>query len=143
MERVKSLNRNIMARVIEIENVVKINALARKCHLHVDTISEILKGNTKDPGVYTIAKIANVFNCSIDELIYDNEDDDENVKLKTYLARRCLTVTVDLLCKKNRSIDLDDFLFLLDGIYLHSLDGKVKDIDINFAETYVNNFFKK
>lgn len=143
MEKLKLLSKNITKKMPSIQGTVTLNVFAQRCNLDVDTISEILKGNTKNPGVYTIAKIADVFGCSVDELVSESESDNADIKLKISLARKCITITVDLLRKKNRLIELDDFLLLLEGIYLNSIAKNLKDIDIKFAEVSINDFFKK
>lgn len=143
MTKPKSLDKNIIARIPEVEGVFKLHTFARKCRVDVNTISKILKGYTKDPGVYTIAKIADVFDCSVDDLVSDSVQDDDRIKLKVNLVRSCITKVVDLLIKKKYKMALDDFLAVLEEIYLHSLNINAKVVDVKFAETCINNFFER
>ena len=138
MENNNFLKKNILARI----SIFKLNAFARKCQLNTDTLADIVKGNTKNPGVYTVAKIADVFGCSVDELVSENEIDGE-VGLKIRLARSCITITVNLLRNEKQAIPFDNFLRLLEKIYLHSLKEKAKEADIKFAHTCINDFLQK
>jgi transcriptional regulator with XRE-family HTH domain len=42
---------------------------AREANLNRDEVVRILSGKIKNPGIYTVSKIANVLNCSIDDLL--------------------------------------------------------------------------
>lgn len=77
----------------------------------IETISAILYNKTKNPGVYTVAKIADVFGCTIEELLSDSHPD-KDVELKVKLARECINVVLDLLEGSKQKITFDDFLLM-------------------------------
>lgn len=143
MENLNQLSKNIIERITRIEDIIKVNALARKCNLNVDTVAEILNGNTKNPGIYTVAKIAEALDCSVDELVSDSVQYDDSIKFKVNLIKSCVTEIINFLIKKKYKMALDDFLAVLEEIYLHSLNTNAKVVDAKFAETCINNFFER
>ena len=140
MEKIKSLGKNITQKMSSVQDTVTLNVFAQRCNLDVDTVSEILKDNTKNPGVYTIAKIADVFNCSIDELLLSSAEKDIEVKVK--LARECISIALDLIKETKQTVIFDNFLRMLKDIYLNSVHTNKTKIDVEFARKYIGNFFK-
>ncbi|WP_294364477.1 helix-turn-helix transcriptional regulator [uncultured Clostridium sp.] len=46
-----------------------LRALAEKCDINFRTIKAIEDGKSQNPGIYTIKRIADVFNVSLDYLV--------------------------------------------------------------------------
>ncbi len=65
MEINKKLNR-----ILEERNI-NVNSLAKGADVPVSNIYKILHGKNKNPGIYTIKKIANYLEVSIDSLVED------------------------------------------------------------------------
>ena len=62
--------RNNLAELLKNQEQVFNKAyFAKKIGLSRETLTQILLGHTKNPGVYTLAKIADALQISIDELI--------------------------------------------------------------------------
>lgn len=120
---------------------VKISDLSRKSGVNIETLSKILRGDTQNPGVYTIAQIANALDCSVGELI-DDCNIGKKTELKTQLARSCVTTITNLLHHAKHKVSLDDFLCILKEVYTHSLNKKNKAVDTDFASQYIDQLLK-
>lgn len=55
-------------KIIKDKNI-KVHDLAKKSGVHHSVIYRILKGDNKNPGIYTIKKIADTLGVTIDSLI--------------------------------------------------------------------------
>lgn len=131
-------NRNILKEIFDIQDAIKVTDLANKSNLNKTTISSILYSRTKNPGVYTVAKIADVFDCTIEELLSDSHSD-KDVELKVKLARECINVVLDLLDESKQKITFDAFLLMLKRIYLHAVHTKATAVDVEFAKKHVKD----
>jgi len=63
------LKNNIERRVANTKFESNKSLFAREANLNRDEIVRILSGKIKNPGIYTISKIAKVLNCSVDDLL--------------------------------------------------------------------------
>ena len=63
------LKENIKRRIANTKFEFNKSLFAREANLNRDEIVRILSGKIKNPGIYTIAKIASVLNCSVDDLL--------------------------------------------------------------------------
>ncbi len=138
------LKANIARKIIHIESLfkIKISALSRKSGLGEHALSEILNGSTKDPGVYSVAKIADVLKCSVDELISQEADEHDQKEVRLALAKSCVIAVIDLLRQQESTISLDQFLSVLVEVYVYCLDKNLKTVDIKFATQFVTDATK-
>ena len=75
------LKDNLARKIEEKGDGFRRSVLSRKTGVPHETISQILRGSSRNPGVYTIAKLADALNCSIDELV-DRQEFLENISSK-------------------------------------------------------------
>lgn len=135
-------NKDLLIKIFRIQNIVNVTALANQAGLNKHTAADIWFNKLKNPGVYTVAKIADVFGCSIDELL-SNANSDSGVKVKVKLIRECINIVFDLIKESEQTITFDDVLRMLKDIYLNSVDAKITNIDIEFAKKYVSDFLNQ
>lgn len=60
---------NIKLNRILKEKSINVNSLAKEADVPVSNIYKILHGKNKNPGVYTVKKIADYLGLTIDELL--------------------------------------------------------------------------
>ena len=132
----QTINQSLLKKIFSIQDTLNISDIANKSGIDAETISAILYSKTKNPGVYTVAKIADVFGCTIEELLSDSNPDKE-VELKVKFARECINVVLDLLDRSEQKITFDNFLLMLKTIYLHAVHTKATAVDVEFAKKHV------
>ena len=132
----KIINKGLLKKICSIQDALNISDLANKSGLDAETISAILYNKTKNPGVYTVAKIADVFDCTVEELLSDSHTD-KDIALKLKTAKECINVVLDLLAKEKHKITFDDFLLMVKTIYLNAAHTKSCKVDVEFAKKHI------
>jgi transcriptional regulator with XRE-family HTH domain len=122
---------------------LKISALSRKSGINEETLSKILKGTTKNPGIYAVAKIADALACSVDDLVEKDDYTDiehHQERLKLELAKSCVVGITDLYLQQKQKFSFDDFLCTFIEVYLHCLNKQLEIIEVEFATLVLNKF---
>ena len=132
------LNKDILSNIFEVQDALKVTKLSRKAGVDKGTIADVLYNKTKNPGVYTVAKIADVFGCTIEELLSDSHPD-KDIELKVKLAKECINAVLDLLGEEKQKITFDDFLLMIKTIYLNSAHTKSGKVDVEFAKKHIKD----
>ena len=132
------LKDNIARKMREQGEGFRCSDLSRRTNIHHDTLLQILKGNTKNPNVQTIAKVAQALNSSIDELMgLPPKDFSYNTKIDNISL---FYESVSFVLKKIKSCSGDvyfaGFLKSVFDIYYYSKEQG--QIDVKFAEWCVD-----
>jgi transcriptional regulator with XRE-family HTH domain len=131
------LKQNIVA--LAKQKNLSIRGLERGARLHKNFISNFLYDKSKNPGIDSIIKIAEVLDVSIDELI------GKELEHKTYdfpiIRKDIFFDTLDYLLKtmqtkQNCTFKLDNFFNAVYEIYIFSL--KKDSFDKEFADWFIN-----
>ncbi len=130
----------------------KRSVLSRESGVTEEAISQIITGATKNPGVYTIAKMADVLNCSIDELIGRKTSQSapkstievsDKIALKPELAKNCVITIMNLLDQKQQIVTFSKFLYIVNEIYTYCLSKNLETVDTEFANGFVEHATRK
>lgn len=119
-----------------------VNQLSRLCGINASYISALENGNKQNPSIDTLTKIANALNVTIDELLSNTVEQEEN-NTNNKSDRR--TLTIDLPCMIGDYIQFKDgsshcvcgININADGIFIVCEDGfiikttKFKEYTIN------------
>lgn len=142
------LKDNLAKKLAEHKDRITKGALASKAGISSVYFSQILNG-TVTPGVYTIAKMAKVFGCTIDELIgrkaplsnaFENYAIEKACKFKHKLAISTVLTTADLLKKSKRDVNFEEFLEISTLVYQYSLGKNSTIVDEYFANWLIQHF---
>lgn len=142
--KVQILNR------IEGKNL-SISSLEKKAQLSPNTIRNIIYGTSKNPGIKLLAAIAEVLECSIDELLGETTINEKKI---TTPAIEYTTLVVELFdevvnvvenyIKINKvTIPFETFLFFIKESYIFSLIKNNKKVSTNFIEWLIENNINK
>src|SRR3989304_8946087 len=132
------LKQNIVA--IAKQKGLSIRKLERDAGLHKNFISNFLHDKSKNPGIDSIIRIAEVLNVSIDKLIgreSANKVHDLTVIRKDIFSDVVSYLVTAILAKREDQLKLEVFFNVVYEIYIFSLK---KDIfDKEFADWFINN----
>ena len=96
---------------------------------------------TDNPGIYTISKIAKALNCSIDELLGNEQTKPHsyNYKIDNIILLKTVTEYINQkLLTKKIEFNIDIFFQCIFEIYKYSVERNENNkIDVNFAEWYI------
>ena len=119
---------------------LSIRKLERDAGLHKNFISNFLHDKSKNPGIDSIIRIAEVLNVSIDKLIgreSANKIHDLTVIRKDIFSDVVSYLVTAILAKREDQLKLEVFFNAVYEIYIFSLK---KDIfDKEFADWFINN----
>ena len=141
--------KDILIQKLAEQNITR-NMLAEKAGINQSSFSRIMTGDIKNPGVHTVAKIAQELNCSIDELIgrkvkgtkgKGNNQESEQLKFDPKLAAATADVVLNLLDQAKQKVKLEDFLSIAREVYQYSLDKNSDTADEHFAKWFIKHFF--
>ena len=136
---------------LEEQGYGSFSRLSNKLGISKEALRLIISGETKNPGVYTIAKIAEILNCSIEELIGNrtpklmptlySANSHYNKKLFLDVCNYVVNFISEKLKKDDPNIKLDVIIDTIDAIYDYSYKKNPKILDIQFANWYCQNSF--
>lgn len=130
--------------------------LSSKIGISKEQLRLIIAGKTKNPSVYTVAKIAEVLECSIEELIGKNDPTKYNTLHQLHSAdalykKKLFLAVCDYVVKYLSDHTLSNIKFYnviraIDTIYDYSTKKTNQPIegslDIEFAKWYCQSFLK-
>jgi transcriptional regulator with XRE-family HTH domain len=131
-----------LARLLEIQEI-KVAPLSSKAGLNKETVAQILLGNSKNPGVYTVAKIADVLGISVDELIGRKTittKKTKNAPIKNLaLLHKVSTYIINSLKKRTLKPSID---VMLEGIKeVYKVSTSKDKFDKELADWYIETYF--
>lgn len=119
------------------EQGFNMNSLARRADMEVTAIKHIIGGQTLNPKIDTIAKIAKALHCSIEELLYgENIIDGKNTFISINndreIWKKCVKIVDELIAESVRKNDITSdikaelyiacYEFQLEGISIHNIN---------------------
>lgn len=111
-------------------------------------VNKILDDQVKNPSIETILKIADVLDCSLDELfnrqkfLEKHDSVSKNVKYDLELFRSvCFYVIYFLEVNRISCRNLSEVTEAVEEIYTYSVDGNIDRIDTGFADWFLKNNF--
>jgi transcriptional regulator with XRE-family HTH domain len=132
---------------LQIKNRIKamdlnVRALERKAGLNIGTVNNILHGISTNPTAETLIALAKAFECTLDDLINQNntnklEGDLKNFKIFQWNPSLFLSIISELnkqLKNKHLSIDSEKALLIINEIYLYSLKKNKDIVDESLVE---------
>lgn len=142
---IETLQEQIQSRMIDKN--LNARELERRAGLKISAVRNILSGQSKNPGIEIIAAIANLLDCSADELmgIEYTKNKSEAPKQKTIdlwdfaLYEDCLKEAQNYLQSKNLKPKGDQVLFFIREAYIYSLEGKGNKADLRFIKWIVDS----
>lgn len=114
--------------------------LEQKAGLNRNFISNFLRNKSNNPGIESIAKIANLLNVSIDELIGkepEYKSFDLTIEHRDIFLETINHLSTTIQDRKNSSFKLDDFIDALREIYTFSL--KKNAFNKEFADWFITS----
>ena len=109
--------------------------------------NNIVNSRSKNPKIETLYAIAEVLECSIDDLLKEpassslQEEDRHDLLQKLFLET--VNTTLKFIEQKNIHPNLDETLFFIKKAYIFSLTRKNKVLDLEFLEWLIDNNSKK
>lgn len=122
------------------------SALSRKTGVHNETILKILSGSTENPGIYTVAKIADALHCSLDELLDRNQffniDTKNNnaIEYNAQLLKEVYDFVTTFINSSSKQYNFYDVLHSINEIYLYSKNNNLENIDTKFADWFCKSY---
>ena len=125
---------------------LKCSTLSKKTGIHEETIAQILKGSTKNPGIYTIAKLAEALECSVDELISHKPQKSQQYvdtlhkieEVNPVLLKSCVE-TILSLTQTKPSLTFAQVMHSIVDAYTYSIGKKLNTVDRDFAVWLVDH----
>lgn len=141
------LKDNLARKMSEQGEGFRCSVLARKTGLTHDTVLQILKGTTKNPGIYTMAKLADALGCSLDELVGREEflenfsqKEKQFIEYDTKILREVCEHVINFIDQGNiENRNGNDVLHAITEIYEYSLKDSSGSMNKRFAEWFCSN----
>jgi len=118
------------------ENNISAHALEKRAGLKSSAVHNILYGRSKNPSLNLIQTIAETLNCTLSELLDDNQpaSSEVNAPWESGLYIECLETISHILKTKKIQIPRKEILDCVDEVYFYSLKNEQKIADKKFAE---------
>lgn len=143
------LRKNIQEKLNNFQ--INSSELERKAGLSATSVRKILLGNSQNPTLETLKAIADVFDCSLDELVgrrilEESDSTAENfikkTDLKTELFLNIVHKSCECACQNNQQLKLNEFIDFIVLAYKYCLMKKNGIVDNEFIDWYFNETFK-
>jgi len=146
------MSENLKVKITEYleDSNSSIQGFERKAKLSRNSVYSILTDKSKNPNIDTVLKIADVLNCSLDELFerkslfkrYNNEELFKT-KLNVPLFKAICDYTNDY-AEQNQmnALSLGQLIDAIEEIYKYCLPTQSDTIDKHFAEWFLKNNLK-
>lgn len=137
--------KNILAHLLQQQDFELNKArFSKKIGITKETLMQILMGNTKNPGIYTMAKIADALDVSLDALVgrknYYAHPNAPNFVVKNFALLEKIISYILSTTKTEKEMDIEKFLSCIREVYRFS--SKKCDIDKEFANWYIETYLK-
>lgn len=130
-----------LKKLLEAQDI-KVAPFSSKIGLSRETIAQILLGKSKNPGVYTVAKIANALGISVDELIGDKTINIRQSKDVTVINFELLDqiriYITDSAKKRSSKISMDAIFAGIKETYKFSVS--TNQLNKEFADWYIEKY---
>lgn len=146
-----------------IERNLSAHLLEKRAGLKPSAVQNIIYGRSKNPSIALIKAIANVLNCTVEDLIsedgkkssnlsvprvsggifFDKEKPDKkNYPWNQQLYLYCLRGVCDSIYQQNISIEKNDLLTVIEETYGYALDNNLQEPDLLFTNWLIKNICK-
>ena len=120
----------------------------RKVGVDRAAIYNILRGSSKNPGIVTVIKIADVLDCSLDELLdrknFRPSNANKNYAYNNTLFHECCDfITKYFLNNQTNNAKLSDVQKYLEEIYSYSIENNIESVDSRFANWLLKSYSEK
>ena len=127
-----------------------LQALEREAGLRPHAVQNILRGRSKKPSAEILQAVADVFGCTVKDLLHhqENSHEEELTQSKRELLSQkyeypdLFLETVKFvnaaLKEKENELSIEQFISCIEEIYLHSLQKNPSHMDQEFAEWWVD-----
>jgi transcriptional regulator with XRE-family HTH domain len=141
------LARQIMTRA-KAKNI-SLSGLGKEAGLKDHTIRNILAGQSRMPNAAVLQAISKILDCSIEDLLVDQEffQEEDSVPSKDELRNRTfdnpnlLIEIVDLvtskISEKHKKPTIHQVLASIEEIYLHSVQRDSREVDQTFVDWFI------
>ncbi|HUX78498.1 MAG TPA: helix-turn-helix transcriptional regulator [Alphaproteobacteria bacterium] len=135
------------------EKKLSIREVERLADLKMNAVRNIIRGVVKQPNAQTLKTIANVLDCSVDDLLQTEDSAFSPLILENEtgltaplddfeLFERASEVVIRITKEKGYKISVGQALNLIRGIYSFSNKKKEKSIDMDFVEWLFEGIIK-
>ncbi len=152
---IETLQENLQTRMEDKE--LSPHELERKAGLKESAVRNILSGRSSNPGIESLTAIADMLDCSIDDLVgrtearkLKSEQNSSHTKPKEIvtwnadLYQSCVKAVEDYLASKNLASNLnpsgEQILFFVKEVYLYTQKGQANKPDQKFIEWLIDNY---
>jgi len=146
--KIENIKKQILDRIY-LKNL-SISNLERKAGLKKGTARNIVSNISQNPTIDTLAAIASVLNCKVDDLISSTTTDinikasvEEDYKLEVTLFWEIVEYILSNARDKNISLTLNDTISVIKQAYIFLLTKKNKEIDREFIGWLIDNKLKE
>jgi transcriptional regulator with XRE-family HTH domain len=141
-----------LTQYLEEQGHGSISQLSSKLGISKEVLRQIFNGTTKNPSVHIMAKIAEEFNCSIEELIgkssrissmptINPNSTHYDKKLLLDASNYVINFISEKINKDSLDIKLNKITDSIEAIYDYSYKKNPKLLDTQFADWYCQNSF--
>ncbi len=127
------------------EKNLSIREAERQADLKMNAVRNIIRGVVKQPTAHTLKMVANVLNCSVDDLLQTDDPTDFSpvhkkdtglsLPLKDYdLLERSVHTVIHMAKKRECELSIGQALNLIRSIYSYSSKKPQKTIEMDFVE---------
>lgn len=140
------------------EKGLSVHALEKQANLKRGAIQNIIYGRSRNPGIEILRTVAQVLNCSVSELIGEDNTvaksssvtplpaqplDSPPVSWNSELYLKCYKKVEELLEKKNHPLPTHQLLKYVEEVYLYSISQQKNVPEEHFVNWLINRFLEK
>ncbi|HJD59297.1 MAG TPA: helix-turn-helix transcriptional regulator [Rickettsia endosymbiont of Omalisus fontisbellaquei] len=129
------INKIMTQRKISATDIEKATGLSR------NTVTSILNGNSKNPGILTIQQLAKALNVKVESLISDEKEiqldilEPDQIKLFAEVT----TLIANIILEKNIRLSMHKISSIIQEVYDCAFKGKSLEVQKHFAEYLIDN----
>lgn len=129
---------------------MSINALEREAQLKSSSIASIISGRSQNPNVFTIAAIAKILDCSVDDLLRPNAIleksstvhvvNNDNIDYIQTVLESNIREIAKCFASKKQTIDVDKLMQALKSACIFSMKKNITIADTEFVEWLLSQY---
>ncbi|WP_341793682.1 helix-turn-helix transcriptional regulator [Rickettsia endosymbiont of Ceutorhynchus obstrictus] len=122
-------------RKISATDIEKATGLSR------NTVTSILNGNSKNPGILTIQQLAKALNVKVESLISDEKEVQLDIlePNQIKLFAEVTTLIANIILEKNVRLSMHKISSIVQEVYDCAFKGKSLEVQKHFAEYLIDN----
>ena len=121
---------------------LSINKLEQKAGLKPGSVYNILSGRSKNPSLFIVQSVASALDCYVSEFVEVGGNlSGKKQKIKEYnidwdsdLYFACVSYLMEILKSRKMTLAKEEFMKLIDEIYLYSAKVGASDLDKRFVD---------